>query len=177
MEFRQLDARSAGNGFDSSFNIVYARFLLSHLGSPSQVIAAFYRYLRPGGHLIIEDIDFSGYFTYPDYPACRELYGAIVRRRGGDPDIGPKLPILLMDCGFEKVSMKVVQPMGMNGEVKLMTPLTLESIADTVIEDGLASRQEIEALVQDLYLFAGNPRTVAGLPRIVQAWGRKPAAR
>jgi hypothetical protein len=98
----------------------------------------------------------------------------MVRRRGGDPNIGPRLPILLSDGGFENVEMTVVQPMGTQGEVKLINPTTLENIADAILQDGLASRQEIDPLIQELYRFAENPRTVAGLPRIIQAWGRRP---
>jgi hypothetical protein len=49
----------------------------------------------------------------------------------------------------------------------------MENIADAALADGLATRQEIDAIVQELYEFADSPRTVVGLPRIVQAWGRR----
>jgi hypothetical protein len=94
--------------------------------------------------------------------------------RGADPNIWPRLPILLADGGFEKVETYVVQPMGTQREVKLLTPVTMENIDDTVIEDGHASQDEIDALIAELYRFAENPRPVAGAPCIVQAWGRGP---
>jgi hypothetical protein len=179
VEFRSFDIRTTDEDIGSVFDIVHARFLLTHLDNPSHAIAAFYRYLLPSGLVIVEDIDFNGYFTYPVSKATQryqELYCKIVQRRGGDPNIGPRLPILLTDGGFEKVEMTVVQPMGTQGEVKLMNAITLENIADVVLQDGLASRQEIDALIQELYRFAENPRTLAGAPRIIQAWGRRPAA-
>ena len=179
VEFRVFDIRTANDDIGSIFDIVYARFLLTHLDDPPQAVAAFYRYLRHGGLVILEDIDFNGHFTYPESEAFqryRELYCKVVRRRGGDPNIGPRLPILLTDGGFEKIEMTVVQPIGTHGEVKHLIPITLENIADTVLQDGLASRQEIDALIEELYRFAENPRTVAGLPRIIQAWGHRPAA-
>jgi SAM-dependent methyltransferase len=179
VEFRLLDIRTTNDDIGSIFDIVYARFLLTHLDDPSQAVAAFYRYLRPGGHVILEDIDFNGHFTYPEsgaFQRYRELYCKVVRRRGGDPNIGPRLPILLTDGGFEKVEMTVVQPIGTHGEVKLLIPITLENIADAVLQDGLASQQEIDALIEELYRFAENPRTVAGVPRVIQAWGHRPAA-
>ena len=86
------------------------------------------------------------------------------------------MPFLLIDGGFEKVDMTLVQPIGTKGEVKLLNAITLENIADAIMQDGLASRQEIDTLVQDLYRFADNPRTVAGVPRIIQAWGHRPGA-
>jgi SAM-dependent methyltransferase len=163
----------------SVFDVVYARFLLTHLDDPFRAVGAFYRYVRPGGLVIVEDIDFNGYFTYPESKAFqryKELYCALVRRRGGDPNIGPRLPFLLTDGGFEKVDMTLVQPIATKGKVKLLNAITLENIADAIMQDGLASRHEIDTLVQDLYRFADNPRTVAGVPRIIQAWGHRPGA-
>lgn len=177
VEFRMLDVRTTDERIGSVFDVVYARFLLTHLDNPSRAVAIFYRYLCPSGLVIVEDIDFNGYFTYPESKAFQryhELYCKVTRRRGGDPNIGPRLPILLADAGFEKVEMSVVQPAGTSGEVKFMNHITLENIADAVLQDGLATRPEIDALIQELYRFAENPRTVAGVPRIIQAWGRKP---
>jgi SAM-dependent methyltransferase len=175
VEFRALDLRTQAAGDD--FDLVYARFLLTHLADPARAIGAFWRALRPGGLLIVEDIDFKGSFAWPEIAAFRrycELYQAVVRRRGGNPDIGPQLPILLADAEFGEIAMHVVQPSAAQGEVKLVNPITLENIADTVLQDGLATRQEIDTLVQALYEFAANPRTVTGLARVIQAWGRKP---
>lgn len=176
VEFRVFDIRTQYAGCE--FDVVYARFLLTHLDDPSGAVAAFYRHLRPGGLVILEDIDFSGSFTYPESTAFQryyELYCTVVERRGGDANIGPRLPILLADGGFENVEMSVVQPVGTQGEVKLINPITMENIAESVLQDGLASQAEIDAVVEELYNFAENPRTVAGVARVVQAWGRRPA--
>jgi SAM-dependent methyltransferase len=175
VEFRMLDFQAQGAG--SCFDVVYARFLLTHLADPSGAVAACYGHLRPGGLVIVEDVDFSGHFTYPECSAFQRyhgLYCTVVRRRGGDPNIGLRLPSLLIEGGFENVELAVVQPVGTQGEVKLINPITMDNIAEAVLGDGLAPRQEIDAIVQELYEFAANPRTVAGLPRVVQAWGRRP---
>jgi SAM-dependent methyltransferase len=175
VEFRVLDIRTADAGWD--FDVVYARFLLTHLGDPGGAVAAFYRHLRPGGLVLVEDTDFGGSFTYPESEAFlryERLYRAAVQGRGGDQDIGRRLPLLLADGGFTGVELAIVQPAGMGGEVKLINPLTMENIAEAVVEDGLASRPEIDAVVRELYAFAADPRTVVGLPRVVQAWGRRP---
>jgi 2-polyprenyl-3-methyl-5-hydroxy-6-metoxy-1,4-benzoquinol methylase len=181
IEFRLLDMREHLPASDptSGFDLVYARLLLTHLPDPAGALTAFSAALKPGGLIIVEDIDCSGGFVFPESRAFRryyELYYAVVRRRGGDPDIGPRLPLLLKNTGFAKVDMSVVQPMGLEGEVKLINPLTLEHSADAVVQSGLASREEIAELVGEMYDFAANPRTMAGLPRIIQAWGERPAA-
>ena len=97
----------------------------------------------------------------------------MVRHRGGDPDIGPRLPLLLKGRGFTDIGVNVVQPVACEGEVKLINALTMENIADAVLEDKLASREEIDSIVRDLYDYAANPATIAGTPRIIQSWGQK----
>jgi hypothetical protein len=76
--------------------------------------------------------------------------------------------------------MNVVQPAGMTpdghkGDVKLVGPLTLENIADSAIAEGLATREEIDAVLDELYRLASDATTVLAIPRIVQAWGYQAA--
>jgi 2-polyprenyl-3-methyl-5-hydroxy-6-metoxy-1,4-benzoquinol methylase len=177
VEFRSLDVREQQCG--SGFDLVYARFLITHLRDPESTTARFLEHLRPGGLLAVEDIDFGGSFAWPESEAFRrygKLYCEVVRRRGGDPNIGRRLPSILRAGGVENVEMNVVQPMGTEGEVKLIDPITMESIADSVLEEGLATQAEIEEIVEALYRVAADPGTVAALPRIVQVWGRRPAS-
>jgi SAM-dependent methyltransferase len=161
----------------AEFDLVHARFVLTHLRDPGAAVATMRRALRTGGVLVVEDIDFRGYFCYPECPALWryvELYTEAVRRKGADANIGPRLPALLAEAGLEGVQMNVVQPAGTEGEVKLVTPLTMENIGDAVVAEGLASPAEIKQLVAELYKFAHTPGTVGCAPRIVQAWGYRP---
>jgi hypothetical protein len=163
----------------TSFDLVHARFLLTHLANPGQALARMRQALRPGGIVVIEDIDFRGHFSHPDTAALGRyvaLYTETVRRRGADANIGPRLPALLRETGFENVRMNVVQPAGSDGEVKLLNPLTMENIADAVLAEGLASPDEVDRLVAELYDFARTPGTVASMPRVVEAWGCRPEA-
>jgi SAM-dependent methyltransferase len=160
------------------FDIAYARFLLTHLPEPMPAVLHMKASLMPGGTVIVEDIDFSGSFCSPMHPAYQrylDLYTSVVQRRGGDPHIGPRLPGLLAEAGFQQVEMNVVQPAGRCGEVKLVSPLTVENIADAVLAERLANQAEIESVVTDLYAIARDDTTVMSTPRVVQAWGRLPA--
>lgn len=160
------------------FDVVYARFLLTHLPDPGKAVANLWGQLVPGGVLIAEDIDFSGHFCEPHSPAFWryvELYTDAVQDRGCDPNIGPRLPGLLRDVGLGEIGVSVAQAAGISGEVKLLAPLTLEAIADSVIEAGLATAEELGELVDELYALAEQDGTLMSTPRVVQAWGRKPA--
>ena len=150
----------------------------AHLADPLGLVQACSSALRPGGVLIVEDIDYRGCFTWPEHPGFQRsctLYETVVRRRGGDPHIGARLPIVLADGNFEHIGMRVVQLMATEGEIKLIHPITLQTIGDAVVQDGLLTREALDALIDELYALAGDPRSVIGLPRIVQTWGRRPA--
>lgn len=181
VEFQLLDIceHQPASIYAYGFDVVYARFLLTHLPDPASAVNSFYAALKPGGVVIIEDIDNSGSFVFPESKAFQryyELYSAAVRRRRGDPDIGPRLPLLLKDRGFADIGLNVVQPMGLEGEVKFINPITMENITDAVVQMGLASREEIDDLIEEMYDFVASPWTIAGTPRIIQAWGWRPTA-
>jgi SAM-dependent methyltransferase len=158
-----------------SFDVVYARFLLTHLARPEELVGTMRRHIRPGGAMILEDIDFRGHFAEPPCPALDryvDLYSRCVRARGADPDIGPRLPGFLRDAAFLDVRMRLVQPAALEGGVKRLTCVTLETISDAVVQAGLASRDDLRAALEELSAFAADPRTVLGGPRVFQAWGR-----
>jgi ubiquinone/menaquinone biosynthesis C-methylase UbiE len=165
--------------FASEFDLVHARFVLTHLADPATALGNMRGALRPGGVVVVEDIDFRGHFSYPESAALAryvELYSEMVRRKGADPNIGPRVPSLLTDAGFENVEMRLVQPAGMVGEVKLMTPITMQCIGPAVIAGGLASEAEVAGLVAELFEYAHTPGTIGCVPRVVQAWGYQPVS-
>lgn len=178
-QFSNVDFQLANIGDskgEAEFDLVYARFLLTHLKDPAGALARMRQLVAPGGTVVIEDIDFTGHFCHPACEALRryvELYTDAVHRKGGDPNIGCRLPLLLIDAGFEMVQMSVVQPAGISGEVKFISPITMENIADTLQAEGIASREEIDKVVNDLYEFARDTRTVLSMPRVVQTWGNR----
>jgi SAM-dependent methyltransferase len=176
LAFVRHDA-TAGPYEPGAFDLVHARFLLSHLRDPAAALAAMVDSLAPGGLLLLQDIDFAGHFCWPPAPVhdrYLELYHACAIARGGDPDIGPRLPGMLAGLGLTGVDLALAQVAAMTGEIKRMAPVTMAVIADTVIGQGLAGADEVGDLVAALEALAADDRTVVALPRIVQCWGRKP---
>jgi hypothetical protein len=131
---------------------------------------------KPGGVVAVEDIDFTGSFCHPpcqSYQRYTELYDQAVKRRGGDPNIGPKLPSMLRQAGLNEVDVTVVQPAHLDSERKMVASITMQRIASSVIAEGLASGQEIAEVVSGLNDAANDPETLMSVPRIFQVWGRK----
>lgn len=174
VEFRCQDA---GQLDAQQYDTAYARLLLSHVGDPQGVLDAMVGSLRPGGVVIVEDLDVNGYPCYPPIRAHDrwvEIYRETIRRRGGDPLLGISLPTRLLRSGLESVGVAVAQPLGLKGEAKLVAPMALYAMTESVVGEGVATGEEVDELVAALYKYAADPATLMGLPRIVQAWGTKP---
>jgi ubiquinone/menaquinone biosynthesis C-methylase UbiE len=173
-EFQQVDACACL--WDDEFDIVYSRFLLSHLNRPENCLAPMMEACHPGGMIVIEDTDFAGSFCYPTFAAYeryKELYQELVQRRGGDPNIGPKLPAMLRRAGIQRVELNVIQPAHIHGEGKLMAPLTMSRISDALTAEELATEGEVQQILTELNHAAADCETVVGLPRIFQVWGKR----
>jgi hypothetical protein len=149
------------------------------MSDPVGVCDRLVRALRPGGVLAVEDVDFGGTFCWPaseGYARSVALYSDTARARGGDPDIGRRLPGLLAGAGCRDVRTSIVQPAGFGpGEqqrdVRLITGVTMETIADSAVAEGLATREELERLVNELYRLADDEGTFMSLP---PGLGRRP---
>jgi ubiquinone/menaquinone biosynthesis C-methylase UbiE len=160
----------------SAYDLVFGRFLLTHLPESAKALEAMVQAARPNGLVVVEDIQFSGHFSYPACPAFDRyvsLYQEVVRSKGGDPNIGPRLLEMFLDAGLADVELEVIQPTYRQGPGKQIAAVTMEHIREAVVGAGLASDEEINAIVADLDAFAENPRTMMSLPRIFQVWGRR----
>jgi SAM-dependent methyltransferase len=157
--------------------LIYVRFVLTHLAKPQDMLAQARHALAPGGLLVVEDIDYAGKFCEPPCPAFDrhvELYVAAAQKRGGNPFIGRRLVRLLDDAGFSGVDTSMVQPFGRSGEVKQIASLTFAAISGSLVAQGIASAEEVASVAKGLAAFAERPDATMSLPRIFQAWGRKP---
>ena len=175
--FHQGDAQQLRG--KPAYDFVYTRYLLTHLKEPSKALDGMVHFVRPGGVIAVEDIDFPGHVCHPPCRAFKrylELYQAVVQRHGGDPVIGPRLHMMLMDAGAEDVHVDISQPTFREGEGKLVGQITLEHTREAVVQAGLATHKEIDELVGELAEFARDPRTIMSIARTFQVWGRKPMA-
>jgi SAM-dependent methyltransferase len=162
---------------DESFDVLYCRFLLTHLPEKERGLQCLLGAMKPGGLLIFEDIDFSGHFSLPVQPAMDEymrLYVETARANGGDAYFGQKLPMFLKNNGLADLQVRISQPAGLDGEVKVINGLTMEGVGPRAIAAGLTTEDEVKRIADALYEAAADPTVFMSIVRIVQAWGRKP---
>lgn len=161
----------------AEYDVVYARFVLTHLRDPAAAVALMRDALRPGGRLVVEDIDYRGSFCFPEsetFGRSNEIYEQSALRNGGDPYIGARVSRLLLDAGLERVQPSIAHPVGLEGEVKLLQALTIENIKAMAVRHGVATPDEVDVVVDRLYDLARDPAVLMSIPRIGQAWGLKP---
>ena len=172
--FQQLDA--CARLWHEEFDLAYARFLLSHLNEPENCLAAMVEVCLPGGTIVIEDTDFAGSFCYPTcaaYERYKKLYQKLVQRRGGDPNLGPKLPAMFRQAGIQRVELNVIQPAHIHGEGKLMAPLTMSRISDALTAEGFATESEAQRILTELNHAAADCETVSVYRGSFQVWGKR----
>ncbi|MCB9345664.1 MAG: methyltransferase domain-containing protein [Lewinellaceae bacterium] len=161
----------------SNYNLIYARFLLSHLHYARQLLKSIYQGLVPGGRVLIEDTDFSGHFCFPEnneFQSYVNLYQQLLNKRGADANIGQRLPQMLKEAGFHGITVQIEQPVHSKGEGKLMAELTMTGISEALTKDQIAKKEEIENIFSSLKQFRENENTLMSLPRIVQVTAVKP---
>ena len=174
-EVRAIDAPGALADL-GPFDLIYARFLLSHLTDVPAVLAAFRENLKPGGRLVVEDVEFAAHLCWPPRASFDRYvvwYRKAARKRGADADIGPKLPGLLKAAGFQDIEARVAQPAALTGAVKQMAHLTLAAISASLVNAGIATSEAIAADMADLQVGADDPAVFMTLPRVTQVLGRR----
>ncbi len=111
LHFRHVEPGAPLPVADASVDAVYGRFLMQHVGDPAPLLAEIRRVLRPGGRVLLADVDDRGVVFHPELPALRVFYdraGPAQIRVGGDRHVGAKLPALLAQAGLAHVEYEVL---------------------------------------------------------------------
>jgi ubiquinone/menaquinone biosynthesis C-methylase UbiE len=97
---------------DNTFDFAYARLVFQHLSDPRAAMKEIYRVLKPGGRLVINDIDIGlGEIVEPHNPEAEALEARLHEsraQRGGDPRIGRKLWRLLEAAGYANMDLEAL---------------------------------------------------------------------
>lgn len=85
---------------DNHFDFIYSRFLYEYLDNPVAATKELFRVCKPGGKLLIQDLD-SQFTFYPEIsPALMDALQILRYHTGFDPNIGRKLFYIGKLAGF-----------------------------------------------------------------------------
>lgn len=92
---------------DASFDVVHAHQVLQHLTDPVTALRAMRRVCVAGGVVAARDADYAAMTWYPANEGMnrwQELYRAVARRNGAEPDAGRRLLSWAQQAGFESMT-------------------------------------------------------------------------
>ena len=175
VEVRRIDVRTDELP-RSRFDLVHARLVLEHLTERGQILSRLVAALRPGGWLVIEDYDWTGFDFDGEDPQLERVAGALItfmQRAGFDPRYGRRLVDDMAAAGLTDVRGE-----GRARVIDSSSPgfdffrLSFESLRDVAVEAGVLSAEDADAAAAR---FAEDRRVVT--PLMMAAIGRRPDPR
>lgn len=148
------------------FDVVYAHQVLQHVPDPLAALGAMRRLLKPGGWLAVRDSDYGTCTWSPlDARLARwlEVYSAVARRNGGEPDAGRFLSGWVRAAGFTdlRVSGTTWTYPGYDSPATWAdswAERTLHSnLAAKAVEYGIAERNELEEIAAGYRQWGSQP--------------------
>lgn len=167
---------------EGAFDLVHARAVLEHISDRPRALTNMVTAIRPGGWLMIEDIDFGAAMAaalarhvHPSRHAAayERLIAAIdasYSANGADASFGAALPSELTRLGLEKVQAEVHTPMARGGEETDFVRLGIQHLGPRLLETGLATEQDLK----ELHQLTSDPNAFYPPTLMITAWGKVP---
>jgi ubiquinone/menaquinone biosynthesis C-methylase UbiE len=95
---------------EASFDLIYARMVLQYLSNPSAAVAEMVRVCRPGGIVLLQDLDGQLVAHYPPDPALDEELHIVLkslRATGFNPHVGRALYHYAYMAGLSNLKVQV----------------------------------------------------------------------
>ncbi len=161
---------------DDTFDFAYGRLIFQHLPDPVGAAKETLRVLKPGGRLVIGDIDDALHIIEPLQPevqAILDRFTAQHTAKGGNRHIGRRLPRVLMDAGFSNFGLEVViAHSDLYGIEKLAPREGQEDTWKSLLVAGLITEDEVKVLrASDKEFYSSDPLVMLML---LMACGEKP---
>ena len=158
-----------------SFDMVHARLLLVNLPSSlrPRILSEMLALLKPGGVLVLQDIDAAAMGCHPYHPAWDALLNPF-KRVVDEGLIGRQLPRLVHDVGAVEVRAHFHAVHCPPGHIWRYLPVQLtESTRGRILQLGYATAEELDAAKSALMPHLDDHRTTVLGPLMAQVWARK----
>ncbi len=154
------------------FDFVHARWTLCHISHREEVLEKIIRALRPGGLLLLEEIDFTSLISTQNSP-YRKFFESIVKmlsRRGGDGNWARSLVERISKSEFNGVgfesNVQIIQGGSLLGE---FWALTGQQLREELLDTGHISLEQFNEAVAALK----TPNCFGFGGTEIASWGRK----
>jgi SAM-dependent methyltransferase len=180
LDVRQLDIVSEPLD-DGPFDLAHARAVLEHIPERHRALERMISAVRPGGWLMLEDVDFAGplpatlarYVDPPEnaaafervYRACDAVFAAA----GADAGFGARLIGELKRAGLENIGGQVHMPL-MAGGTDNWTRGTIEQLRPRLVSTGIATETDVERALA----LTADPSFHYPPPAMITVWAQRP---
>lgn len=164
---------------ESAFDLVFCRLVLCHLKEPGNAVAQMARLLRPGGRLVLVDMDLRDIFTMPpcdQYPTfVREAVIPLQAAIGVDYSVGLRLPELMSEAGLATEFVAADQPIFRVGPEKHLWEKTWTAALERAVPSGVMTMERGEELIAGMARHTANPDVWVAMAKMFAGVGRKPS--
>ncbi|HKB35924.1 MAG TPA: hypothetical protein VKD72_05685, partial [Gemmataceae bacterium] len=92
---------------------------------------------------------------------------------GENFSLGVSLHRLFRDAGFARPEVGANFALALRGERKRLLGMTFAEFAPELVQEGLASQDEVDRVVAALMALADDESTLFGFPLVVQVWATR----
>ena len=176
-------AYHVGNAYEpslpeSAFDIVFCRLVLCHLKEPGRAVEAMVSLLKPGGRLVLVDMDLQDIFTMPHNRSYADYVRDVVipyqEKIGVDYSVGRRLPELMAAAGLKIDSVMAEQPIFREGPEKHLWEKTWMAALQRAVPEGIISMERGMELLADMERHTASPDVWVAVAKIFAVVGRKP---
>jgi SAM-dependent methyltransferase len=137
------------------FDFAYARWVLCFIADPEAAVRGIANALAPGGRVAIHDyFDYSSMTLAPrrrSHDLAVEATSRSWIQRGGDPDVGQRLPAMLERCGLRLESVRAHLRVARGSDTMFAWPNTWwHTFAPKLVAMGELAQSDCDELIDDL---------------------------
>jgi SAM-dependent methyltransferase len=137
------------------FDLAFMRRFLVHQADPAASLRYVARLMRPGGRIVVHEIPPGDDYPVltPDVAAVHRVHAlahAGIKARGGRWDAAHYFAALCQDAGLRLISQRGFLPTAEPVELLETHQAVLGSMQQALIDRGLSSAREVEALLREL---------------------------
>ena len=160
---------------EATYDLVHARLVLEHLPEREAVLRKLANAVRPGGWLVVEDVDYVSAVPVSQLGAklharTQALRLEVFARSGVEHQLGRTLPARLRALGLDEVGNEArawLMEGGSPGAVWFK--LSLDHLRPRLVGPGLLTEAEVDQML----VHFEDPEWSALSPLVVAAWGRR----
>ena len=165
---------------EGQYDLAFVRLVLCHLKEPDKAVAAMARLLKPGGRLVLVDMDLYSVLPMPASEHYqRWLDGARTHQRniGVDYAIGTRLHDLFSGAGLETAFIAADQPIYNGGSGKHLWENTWRVALPYLVKAGSMTEAEGAEVIGGIAAHNARPDVWIGVAKMFAAVGRKSEVR